>query len=246
MAALGAIPALAALAIVDRLDRKRPEPRALRYLVAAMGAVAVLPVFFAAMAWNLFAADTVPPTFTYNGALFHSYVLSAGTEELIKIAVVYWAVWRRPEFDKRMDSLVYAGRAGLGFALIENVVYMVNQTSVETAVWAAALRAVLAVPGHALWTSLIGYFAARRRFDHVGPGIVGGYALAVLLHGTYDYAVFAQTPLHLEGKDLLANLMIAVPPAIILGSLFAVHFIARRTARLDGADTSLIAGQRAP
>ena len=41
-------------------------------------------------------------------------------EEGCKILVVYWVVWRRPEFDERMDGIVYASRAGLGFALVED------------------------------------------------------------------------------------------------------------------------------
>jgi hypothetical protein len=52
-------------------------------------------------------------------------------------------------------------------------------------------RALLAVPGHAIWAACIGYFAARRRFDRVGPGVIGGYLLAVFLHGTYDAAIFS-------------------------------------------------------
>ena len=58
------------------------------------------------------------------------------------------------------------------------------------AYWATFVaRALLAVPGHAIWAGMMGYFAARRRFDKTGPGIIGGFALAWVLHGSYDAAL---------------------------------------------------------
>src|SRR6185436_15512269 len=112
-----------------------------------------------------------------------AFVVAAFVEEACKIYVVYRIVWRRPEFDERMDGIVYATRAGLGFALVENIMYLFGQVELSGFVVTWFLRALLAVPGHALWTGMMGYFAARRRFDRVGPGIVGGYLLAVFLHG---------------------------------------------------------------
>jgi hypothetical protein len=87
-------------------------------------------------------------------------------------------VWRRPEFDERMDGIVYASRGGLGFALVENVLYLLNQHSLQGQIVVWVERALLAVPGHAMWTGMIGAMAARRRFDGSGLGLLGGYLLA--------------------------------------------------------------------
>lgn len=148
----GALPALLAMWLVDRLDAKRPEPRGLRRWVAAAGMASVIPAIILELILQRQAAGVIGSQLTYEGASFNSFVVAAGVEEACKIAVVYWVVWRRPEFDERMDGLVYACRAGLGFALVENVMYLLNEATLSGQLTVWILRALLAVPGHALWT----------------------------------------------------------------------------------------------
>ncbi|HLL21582.1 MAG TPA: PrsW family glutamic-type intramembrane protease, partial [Kofleriaceae bacterium] len=158
-----------------------------------------------------------------------------------KMFVVYWIVWRRPEFDERMDGIVYACRAGLGFALVENVMYLLFLAPTvgdQLTMW--ILRALLAVPGHAMWTGMIGGMAARRRFDRAGLGLFGGYLLAVAFHGAYDLALFVQQPLQLEGHAELATAMFAVPIALTLAAFFVLRGMARNALRLDDADAARV------
>ena len=125
----GAIPALIAMWVVDRLDRKRPEPPSTRRLVAFVGMLSVIPALLVGTLLSDHVGDTLDPQFTYQGATWTSFVVAAGVEEACKISVIYWIVWRRPEFDERMDGIVYASRAGLGFALVENVMYLLQQAT---------------------------------------------------------------------------------------------------------------------
>ena len=103
----GAIPALVAMLVFDYLDRKRPEPRSLRWKVAIGGALSVVPVLMVDAFLISAAAPYSYPGYTYNGALFQSFAVAAAVEELFKISVIYWIVWRRAEFDERMDGIVY-------------------------------------------------------------------------------------------------------------------------------------------
>jgi RsiW-degrading membrane proteinase PrsW (M82 family) len=119
--------------------------------------------------------------------------------------VLWLLVWRHPSFDERFDGIVYATRAGLGFALVENVGYLVGTESAGGYLGVYLLRAVLAVPGHAIFAGFIGHFAARKRFDNEGPGLVGGLIVAIFLHGTYDAALF---------------LVATVPPDLALFGVF--------------------------
>jgi protease PrsW len=232
------VPGLAAIALFDYFDRKRPEPIATRWKVLGAGALSVLPVIVIDQ-WILGAVgDAVPPRYTYNGSMFQAFVIAAGVEELLKISVIYWIVWRRAEFDERMDGLVYGARAGLGFAIVENFFYLMQQPTMDAVLHLGILRAVLAVPGHAMWSAMIGYAAARARFDRKGLGFVGGYLLAVALHGIYDYAVFATVPMELEGDPDTAKLLLVVPPAVILASVLIVRRMARTALRLDDADAA--------
>lgn len=234
----GVIPAIVAMWVVDRLDRKRPEPASTRRLVAFVGMLSVIPAIFLERWLISDVGASVAPQFTYQGASYHAFVVAAGVEEACKIAVVYWIVWRRPEFDERMDGIVYAARAGLGFALVENVGYLLGQESLQGQLYVWAARALLAVPGHAMWTGMIGYMAARRRFDGKGLGLIGGYLLAVAFHGAYDCAVFIQQPLHLEGQDALSSMMILIPIGLTLVAFFVIRSMARTALHLDDAEAA--------
>jgi len=242
----GALPALVAMLVFDYLDRKRPEPRSLRWKVSIAGAFSVFPVLFVDGFIIGAVKDHAYPAYTYNGAMFQAFVVAAAVEEFFKISAIYWIVWRRPEFDERMDGIVYGARAGLGFALLENVLYMVSQPNMDAVIQTGILRAVLAVPGHAMWSAIIGYSAARARFDKKGIGFFGGYLLAVAAHGTYDYAIFAHTPMTLEGREDVANLLLIAPPAIILTCVIIVRRMAKNALRLDDADAARVAGMIPP
>ena len=135
-----------------------------------------------------------------------------------------------------MDGIVYASRAGLGFALVENVLYLLNQDLLQGQIVVWVERALLAVPGHAMWTGMIGAMAARRRFDRKGLGLVGGYLLAVAFHGAYDVSVFVQQPLHLEGLDGIGHALLGVPVALTVLAFFVLRSMARTALRLDDAD----------
>jgi protease PrsW len=241
----GAIPALVAMWLVDRLDRKRPEPARTRRLVAFVGMLSVIPALILEMVVLGQSSGYVQPQYTYQGATFHAFVVAAAIEEACKIAVIYWVVWRRPEFDERMDGIVYAARAGLGFALIENIGYLLQQQTLGGALQTWILRAVLAVPGHAMWTGMIGAMAARRRFDGKGLGLLGGYLLAVAFHGAYDLCAFLQQPLMFEGRENLAMLMMPALIGLTVAAFFVLRSQARTALRLDDADVALNAAQAA-
>jgi RsiW-degrading membrane proteinase PrsW (M82 family) len=241
----GAIPALVAMWLVDRMDRKRPEPVRTRRLVAFFGMLSVIPALILEIGVGQTLGEQIAPRMTYQGASFHAFIIAAAIEEACKIMVVYWIVWRRPEFDERMDGIVYASRAGLGFALVENIFYLLQQDTLGGQLTTWILRAVLAVPGHAMWTGMIGAMAARRRFDGVGLGLIGGYLLAVAFHGAYDLVAFIQQPLHLEGHEQWQPLLMPMLFGLTLLAFFVLRSQARMALRLDDADAALGAARSA-
>jgi protease PrsW len=241
----GAIPALVLMWLVDRLDAKRPEPRGTRRLVVLAGMLSVIPALILEVMIPALATGRVEPEMTYQGSSFQAFVVAAGVEEACKILLVYWVVWRRPEFDERMDGIVYASRGGLGFALVENVLYLLRQHSLQGQLVVWVERALLAVPGHAMWTGMIGAMAARRRFDGTGLGLVGGYLLAVAFHGAYDLSVFLQQPLHLEGRDTASHLLLVAPVALTVLAFLVVRSMARTALRLDDAEAAHAAARSA-
>jgi RsiW-degrading membrane proteinase PrsW (M82 family) len=212
------------------MDKKRPEPPKLARLVAVIGGVVALPVAFAEL-----GVMKLAPSDPYASAMFMAFVVAATLEETAKLLVVRATVWNRPEFDERMDGLVYFARAGLGFALVENVLYMLGQVNnLGSLIVVGAIRAFFSVPGHALWPAITGYCAARRRFDGTGIGTTGGLVIAILCHGLFDASLMTIAVMGAYGLPLLC-----IPIALVIGGVIAVRVLRRRALALDDADPRL-------
>lgn len=164
-----------------RRDRFEPEPVLMIRDCFLLGMVAVIP------------AVIVESPFEKASVLFSVVIVAPIAEELLKFAVVRLTVYRNTEFDEPMDGIVYAAAVALGFASLENVLYVLNEYNKGTNTVAAVtvLRALLSVPGHALWSSMWGFalgFAksapARRRKKLIRTGLcmaIGMHALFNLL-----------------------------------------------------------------
>jgi protease PrsW len=239
---LGIGPALLAIWLVDRSDHKRPEPPKLLRKLTIAGALSVIPVIGIEL-----LLDHVGPQKGYEHALWTAFIVAAGTEELAKVACLRWFAWNRPEFDERMDGIIYAARAGLGFAGVENVFYVLgaSQEGLGSLLLVSGLRAVLSVPGHAIFAGLMGYCAARRRFDGKGPGQLGGYLIAVALHGAFDGGIFVGLVIVTGGNDA-GYALFAVPILVVLFGFLALRTLARRAVAADDADPRHAVGVPAP
>jgi RsiW-degrading membrane proteinase PrsW (M82 family) len=86
----------------------------------------------------------------------------------------------------RYGGFLYALHAATGFAIVENVMMMLDAPNVT--VWGVrfVLRAYMASPMHLLAGGIVGYLWARRRFDNGAIGLSGGLGLAILVHGSYN------------------------------------------------------------
>ncbi|MBX7117352.1 MAG: PrsW family intramembrane metalloprotease [Myxococcaceae bacterium] len=239
-AVAGALPALVLMGCVDRLDAQRPEPRRQLRRVAVAGALATPLVFFAErLVTPLFSEATVA------GALGLAFIATALLEESAKALALYWAVWRHPAFDERLDGIVYATRAGLGFALVENVGYLLG-TREAVSFWLVFwLRALLSVPSHAIDAGFMGYFAARRRFDGHGPGLGGGLVLAILWHGLYNASLFVGSALAHQDNDAFM-FFLPVPVLTVAGGYLVLRSMAQRALALDDAAHGNIPHLRLP
>src|SRR5699024_3974247 len=113
-------------------------------------------------------------------------------EESFKGALLLFLLWvRRHEIDGATDGIVYASLCGLGFALVENILYyMQGLDATAGELWTTVVvRGVIAPLGHPLYTSMIGLGVAYAA-THRGPSrvlaVVGGWLGAVLLHALWN------------------------------------------------------------
>ena len=113
----------------------------------------------------------------------------AVSEEGIKYLLLRFKTWRSPEFNCTFDGVVYAVFLSLGFALWENIHYVLTY-GMSTAL----ARAVTAVPGHACFGVFMGtwYGLAKRASLRGKPGKslalrILAFLIPTLLHGLYDF-----------------------------------------------------------
>lgn len=120
-------------------------------------------------------------------SLYKAFVVAAFVEEGMKFLCFYRIVWGRKEFDQYYDGIVYAVFISLGFALIENISYVLDYGFV-TAFW----RGILAVPGHGLNGVIMGYFFALAKFswNNRKRYLCLSILIPLLAHGAYDFFAF--------------------------------------------------------
>ena len=233
-ALLGALPALFWMRYAQRRDAGRPEPPGALRRMAVAGALAVVPVAVV----EVIVTQIYPSESTAFGAFFAGFVVAGVVEESAKAICLRTVAWNRPEFDERLDAMVYAAWAGLGFALIENVLYLAATGSENEYIGMFVARSLLSVPLHASAAAITGYFAARQRFDGTGPGLWGGLALAVVLHGTFDFSLFRAASLSDAGSGAGGLFAMVGLAAVVLG-VGAVRRFAREALAADDADPAL-------
>ena len=185
------IPPYVLLKIVYKMDRVEPEPRPLLLKLFICGVLCALPVIVLEL-WAQEFAD-IFPTQSIEYAFVSYFLIPGFIEEGMKYAVLHKLTWRHPAFNYKFDAVVYAVFASLGFAAIENVLYVFDY-----GIGTAAVRAVMAIPGHATFGVIMGagYAQAKCLAMAGNPGAAKSRAtkawlLAAAAHGAYDFTVMA-------------------------------------------------------
>lgn len=113
-----------------------------------------------------------------------SFLLIGPLEELSKLAAVWLAVYRRPDFREPLDGIIYSSTAAIGFASVENIVYLGYLGP-----GILISRALFATPAHVMFSSMWGYSLGVARFRREGEllTVAKGLLVSALLHGTVQF-----------------------------------------------------------
>ena len=204
----------------DRLEREPPR------LLIGLVLLGMVSTALAGAAEQL--GDRILSYFLDNGSLAYNalffFLVVGPAEEGFKYAVLRWRTWRHPEFDCQYDGVVYAVFVSLGFALWENIGYVL-MFGMHTAV----ARSLTAVPGHACFGVFMGvWYGAAKRYDLYGYEDRSRRArrlcvvIPALLHGCYDFIASLES----EG-------FVLVFLAFVAAMFFTALRIVRRAARKD-------------
>jgi protease PrsW len=131
-----------------------------------------------------------PATGSFIEAVLYCFVIIAPVEEFLKYRTVRSGAYRSAEFNEPMDGVVYMSSAAIGFATLENALYMQGFGPVVL-----AIRMLLSTFLHVACSSIIGYYLGLGRFRPPAERrrmILRGFALAILIHGAYDFLALYQ------------------------------------------------------
>ena len=167
LALLSAItPVLVALWYINRKDSLHPEPT--KWLIKAFlfGILSALLSFGFSVPTSMLLGMELDAN-TYSSipeAFSDAFALAAIPEELAKFIMLWLLIRKNPYFDEHFDGIVYAVCVGMGFAGIENVLYLVQGIEDGSWVRAGIGRALFSIPGHFLFAVLMGYYYSLYHF----------------------------------------------------------------------------------
>ena len=164
-------------------DKYEREPIRLLLLALLFGALTVIPIsfleYFLSGFTNLFTGLTA--------AAWKAFVVAGFSEELFKYIALYLLIWKSREFNDKLDGIVYAVFISLGFAAVENVMYVLGN-----GFGTGIMRALTAVPAHAIFGVTMGFYFGMAKFYVKKQYRLKLKALVypIILHGIYDFILF--------------------------------------------------------
>jgi RsiW-degrading membrane proteinase PrsW (M82 family) len=191
---LSALPALALAIYVRRTDVTSGEPLSILVATFLLG---VLTANFAAVFNSI-----TRPAFSglgFVGTALFFFLIVGPIEETVKLLAVRLYAYGTDHFEAVVDGAVYGAVAGLGFATIENALYITQNLDAPTATGLGLIGAgggitairALAGPGHVIYSAFAGYYLGLAKFnrENRGPIVIKGLLIAALIHATYNTTV---------------------------------------------------------
>jgi len=223
--AVSSAPAACIIFYIYLKDKHEREPVSLLVKSFLLGIVSVLVTFAISYPLEMFI-PTEEENLTQQAV--HAFLFVALVEEFSKFLFVRGILYHGTHFNEPFDGIVYSVMVSMGFATLENILY-VSQGGLDTAL----VRMFTAVPAHATFAILMGYYIGKAKFEE-GRGYLSwvGLLAATLFHGAYDYFWF-----------------ISFVPGIWLGaiaSLFVGIWLARKAIRIHQEASPFKNGASAP
>lgn len=182
--ALALAPGCAIMLYIYLKDKHEREPLTLlvtSFLYGCLSTILTLSISYPVNLLILTKEDDVIQQF------FNAFFKVALVEEFSKFIFVRFILFNNKNFNEPFDGIVYSVIVSMGFATVENVMY-VFQFGFATGI----LRLFTAVPAHAAFGILMGYFLGKAKFTHRRNVYLSLIALLTptLFHGSYDYFWF--------------------------------------------------------
>ena len=227
---LALVPAAIWLVFFYLQDRVEPEPKGYVLGVFILGAILAAAIGVPLIE-NVFRVSHWIHANTL--ATIVGGILVVGfTQEFLKYAAVRYSIYHSDEFDEPTDGVIYATAAGLGYATVLNIQFVVSNGGVDLGTGVITM-AVVAL-AQASFSGITGYFLGRAKFESEQIWWMPlGITLAAVFNGLFNWArgLVAQTSVSLSGAttSLWPGLILAAVVAFITSGF--VLWLVRRNIR---------------
>jgi RsiW-degrading membrane proteinase PrsW (M82 family) len=185
---LALAPTLSLAFFIYMADRYDKEPLKWLLLAFLLGAVVIiLPVIYENLIEKI--GIYVDPNSKVRTAAYAFYGVGF-SEEIAKFLILRIFFFKKKFNNEPINAIVYAVMVGMGFASTENIYYIYSS---DTPLSTAIVRALTAIPAHAIFGIFMGYFMGLAKFTYSFKRtrlVAIGVVLAMLLHGIYDLILF--------------------------------------------------------
>lgn len=213
-------PAIAIMSFVYSKDKNDREPLGVLLVSFFWGCFSVVPaIILESVLPGVIPILTDGATHTGNESLISVFISTffviGLSEEVSKFIFLRYYSYKKRSFNEPFDGIMYAIMVGMGFATIENLLYVFGE---EGGMQLAVMRALTAVPAHATFAVILGYYVGLAKFN---PGkekkyFLQGIIYATILHGCYDFFLF---------QNLTEGLYIGAIVSLIFGVRFSMKAI---------------------
>ena len=170
-------------------DKKSPEPTGQLIKAFLWGILSVPLSLCISIPLGLIGVYPTEAT-SILGSVSTAFFGAAVPEEIAKFFILWLLMRKNPYFDEKMDGIVYAVCVSLGFAALENIMYLF--TNADSYLSVGIARAIFAVPGHFCFGILMGYYYSLAKFYPKTPTKNKALILVapIIVHGLYDSILF--------------------------------------------------------
>ncbi len=193
--ALAVFPSIYLLLAIYKQDKIEKEPSSLIIKLFIFGGIAAFLAGtleeYGQSVLNLF---TINNDRTY--IILFAFLVVGVIEEGLKFIFLKKLTWNHPAFNYRFDAIVYAVSISLGFAALENILYVFSY-----GLSVVIPRALLAIPAHTGFAVFMGSYYGRAKLAYEKDKksysnwlLFLGYTFAVFLHGFYDACAMINEP----------------------------------------------------
>jgi protease PrsW len=168
--------------VKDKYEKESKRMLAFAFILGAIISIIITTVLY--MFFDLFLP--LKDDYSIWQQFVKAFFVVALIEEFSKYIMVRGFLQPRKGFNEPFDGIVYAVMVSMGFAAVENIMYVI-QGGMEVAM----LRAFTAIPAHATFGIIMGYYMGKAKFSKnpIKWNLIG-LSLAVLFHGAYDFFLF--------------------------------------------------------